>query len=72
GKGLAARFVPLPEIAENGYDLHIGRYIKQATAEQEELDVLIDAYNLARADRQQAEAHMLQVLTATGIEGFDD
>ncbi|MBK6017933.1 type I restriction-modification system subunit M [Streptomyces sp. MBT53] len=72
GKGLTARFVALPEIAENEYDLHIGRYIKHATAEQEELDVLVDAYNLARADRRQAEARMLQVLTATGIEGFDD
>ena len=32
--GLAARFVPTTEIAANGYDLNIGRYIKQAAAEQ--------------------------------------
>jgi type I restriction enzyme M protein len=34
GGGLAARFVPAAEIAMNGYDLNIGRYIKQAAAVQ--------------------------------------
>jgi type I restriction enzyme M protein len=38
--GLATRFVPTTEIAENGYDLNIGRYIKQAAAEQENLRTL--------------------------------
>ena len=55
-----------------GYDLNIGRYIKQAAAEQEDLGTLIDAYNLARAERQKTEQRMLAVLAAAGIEGFDE
>ncbi|GHE32527.1 type I restriction-modification system subunit M [Streptomyces cellulosae] len=70
--GLSARFVPTTEIAANGYDLNIGRYIKQSDAEQEDLGALIDAYNLARAERQKTEQHMLAVLSAAGIEGFDE
>ncbi|MFJ3136790.1 N-6 DNA methylase [Streptomyces sp. NPDC086843] len=70
--GLAARFVSMTEIVTNGYDLNIGRYIKQAAAEQEDLGTLIDAYNLARAERQKAEQRMLDVLAAAGIEGFDE
>ncbi|MEV0424134.1 N-6 DNA methylase [Streptosporangium canum] len=70
--GLAARFVTTVEIASNGYDLNTGRYIKQAVAEQEDLGSLIEAYNLARAERQKAEQHMLAVLAAAGIEGFNE
>ncbi|MEU1895722.1 type I restriction-modification system subunit M [Streptomyces pristinaespiralis] len=70
--GLSARFIPTTEIVTNGYDLNIGRYIKQAAAEQEELGTLIDAYNLARAERQKTEERMLAVLAAAGIEGFDE
>jgi len=70
--GLAARFVPTTEIVANGYDLNIGRYIKRTAADQEDLGTLIDAYNIARAERQKAEQHMLKVLTAAGIEGFDE
>ncbi len=69
---LPARFVPIEEIAANGFDLNIGRYIKQAAAEQEDLGTLIDAYNIARAERQKAEQRMFDVLTAAGIEGFDE
>jgi type I restriction enzyme M protein len=70
--GLAARFVPNREIVANGYDLSIGRYIKQATAEAEDLGTLIEAYNLARAERQKSEQRMLSVLAAAGIEGLDE
>jgi type I restriction enzyme M protein len=70
--GLAARFVPTTEIVANGYDLNIGRYIKQAAAEQEDLGILIKAYNLARAERQKTEVRMLAVLADAGIEGFDE
>ncbi|MCK2237404.1 MULTISPECIES: type I restriction-modification system subunit M [unclassified Crossiella] len=69
--GLAVRFVPTAEITANGYDLNIGRYIKQVAAEQEDLGTLIDAYNIARAERQKSEQRMLAVLAAAGIEGFD-
>lgn len=70
--GLAARFVPMTEIAANGYDLNISRYIKKAAAEQEDLPALIEEYNLARAERQKTEQRMLDVLAAAGIEGFDE
>jgi len=70
--GLAARFVHATEIKANGYDLNIGRYIKQVAAEQEDLGTLIDAYNIARAERQKTEQHMLAVLAGAGIEGFDE
>ncbi|CAL9417519.1 N-6 DNA methylase [Streptomyces sp. enrichment culture] len=70
--GLAARFAPLSEIAANGYDLNIGRYIKHVAAEQEDLGTLIDAYNIARAERQKVEQRMLAVLASAGIEGFDE
>ncbi|WP_374776998.1 type I restriction-modification system subunit M [Streptomyces sp. NBC_01310] len=72
GGRLASRFVPLAEIAANEYDLNIGRYIKQAAAESEDLGTLIDVYNIARAERQKTEARMLAVLAAAGIEGFDE
>ncbi|GAA3040886.1 hypothetical protein GCM10020000_19350 [Streptomyces olivoverticillatus] len=65
-------FVPTTEIVANGYDLNIGRYIKQAAAEQEDLGTLIDVYNIARAERQKTELRMLKVLSAAGIEGFDE
>ncbi|MGF6886344.1 type I restriction enzyme M protein [Nocardia sp. GAS34] len=70
--GLAARLVPMVEIAENNYDLNIGLYIKQVTAEQADLPTLIEAYNLARAERQKTEQNMLGVLADAGIEGFDE
>jgi type I restriction enzyme M protein len=70
--GLAARFVTITEIAEAGYDLNIGRYIKRSAAEPDDLSSLIIAYNLARAERQKTEMRMLDVLTAAGIEGFDE
>ncbi|MER5222886.1 type I restriction-modification system subunit M [Streptomyces flaveus] len=70
--GLSARLVPTAEIVANGYDLNIGRYIRQAAAEAEDLGTLIKAYNVARAERQKAEQRMLDVLAAAGIEGFDE
>ncbi|MFY1684795.1 N-6 DNA methylase [Micromonospora sp. WMMD730] len=70
--GIAARFVPAAEIMANGCDLSIGRYIEQAAAEREDFGTLIDAYNIARAERQKAEQRMLAVLAAAGIEGFDE
>ncbi|MEU8370048.1 type I restriction-modification system subunit M [Micromonospora tulbaghiae] len=71
-RGLATRFVSCAEIAENAYDLNIGRYIKQAVGPQEDLGTLIDAYNIARAERQKAEQRMFAVLAGAGIEGFDE
>ncbi|MFF4605766.1 N-6 DNA methylase [Streptomyces sp. NPDC001339] len=70
--GLAARFVPLSEIAANGYDLNISRYIRRVSAEQADLPTLIEAYSLARANRQKTEQRMLAILSEAGIEGFDE
>lgn len=70
--GLAAGFVPMSEIVEAGYDLNIGRYIRRAAVEQEDLGTLINAYSTARAERRKAEARMLAVLAGAGIEGFDE
>ncbi|MGW3007482.1 N-6 DNA methylase [Streptomyces sp. NPDC001219] len=69
---LQTRFVPMDEIksAPNNYDLSISRYVKHAAFEQEDLGTLIEAYNLARAERQKTEQQMLDVLTAAGIEGL--
>lgn len=74
GSGLGAyvRLVEVDEIRANGFDLNIGRYIKRATAEQEDFGALAIAYQEARAVRLAAEANMNVVLTAAGIEGFDD
>ena len=52
--------------------MNIGRYIKQAAAEQEDSESLINAYNLARAERQKAEQRTLAVLADAGIKGFDE
>lgn len=70
--GLAAHFVPAEEIKANGYDLNLGRYLKQAAAAREDLGTLIDAYNIARAERQKAERLMLDTLSTAGIKGFDE
>jgi type I restriction enzyme M protein len=70
--GVASRLVPLTEIAANDYDLKISRYLKRAAAAAEDIGSLIDAYNLARAERQKTEARMFAVLAEAGIEGFDE
>jgi type I restriction enzyme M protein len=70
--GSAARFVSTTEIASNAYDLNVGRYIKRATTSQADLPSLIEAYNLARAERQKVEQNMLTVLADAGIEDFNE
>ena len=72
GCKLPVRLVPITEIEKNGYDLNIGRYLKHTAAEQEDLGTLIDAYNIARAERQKTELDMLAVLAEAGIVGFDE
>lgn len=70
--GANVRLVPISEIEENGFDLNIGRYIKVAAEEQADLGALIVAYQEARQTRIAAEAEMFKVLTAAGIEGFNE
>lgn len=70
--GATVRLVPFDEIKTNGFDLNIGRYIKVAAEEQADLGTLVIAYQEAKTTRIAAETHMNAVLTAAGIEGFDD
>ncbi len=58
----------MAEVAANGHDLNIGRYLRQTAAEAEDLGTLIEAYNLARAERQgRPKARMLEVLAKAEI-----
>ena len=70
--GANVRLVPFDEIKANGFDLNIGRYIKVAAEEQADLGTLVIAYQEAKMTRMAAEAHMNDVLTAAGIEGFNE
>lgn len=70
--GVQARFVGFDEIKSNGFDLSVSRYIKSAASEVGDLASLIEAYNLARAERERAEQRMLKTLSEAGIEGFDE
>ena len=66
------RLVSHDEIADNNFDLNIGRYIKVATEETADLGTLILAYQEAREVRSAGEAAMIKMLAAAGIEGFDE
>ncbi|MFD7022501.1 N-6 DNA methylase [Promicromonospora sukumoe] len=70
--GIQASFVSFDEIKRNGFDLNIGRYLKRTAAAQADLGTLIEAYNVARAERKRTEERMLTVLAEAGIEGFDE
>lgn len=70
--GANVRLVDFDEIKNNGFDLNIGRYIKVAAEEQEDLGTLIVAYQEAKVTRTAAEARMNAILTAAGIEGFNE
>lgn len=70
--GIQARFALRDEIEANGFELSISRYIKTTATEQADLGSLVEAYNLARADRRRTEERMRTVLTEAGIEGFDE
>lgn len=70
--GLSVRLVPTTQIAGNAYDLSIGLYIEHAADEQEDFGVLVEAYNIARVERQTTEQRMLAVLADAGIEGFGE
>ena len=66
--GVHVRLVENQEIADNGYDLNIGRYVRAAAEEAIGLDSAIKAYADARTARLEAERHMLQRLRAAGNE----
>ena len=70
--GANVRLVSLDEIEDCGYDLNISRYITVAAEEEAELGTLVMAYQEAKTLRREAEAQMNAILTAAGIEGFDE
>ena len=70
--GANVRLVAHDEIADNNFDLNIGRYIKVAAEETADLGTLILAYQEAREVRSAGEAAMIKMLAAAGIEGFDE
>jgi len=62
--------VPDTEIASNGYDLNIGRYIKTATEDAIDLPTALLAYEEARAARIESETALFERLRAAGIADF--
>ena len=67
-RGVHARLVPLDEIKTSGFDLNIGRYVRQEAAEAVTLEVALADYAQARAARIDAERTMVERLAAAGIE----
>ena len=70
--GANVRLVSHDEIAQNNFDLNIGRYVKVAAEETADLGTLILAYQEAREIRSAGEAAMIKMLAAAGIDGFDE
>lgn len=66
--GINVRLVPATEIADNGFDLNIGRYVRAAAEDAVDLDTALKAYAEARAARLDAEQRMFERLHAAGIE----
>ena len=67
--GARVRLVPIAELEANGWDLNIGRYIKQASADSIGLDSALKNYGVAREARIRAEAAFASRLGAAGLEG---
>lgn len=67
--GAQVRLVSLAELEANGWDLNIGRYIKQASVDSVGLDAALKTYDVARETRLQAEAALATRLAAAGLEG---
>jgi hypothetical protein len=65
--GINVRLVPLEEIADNDYDLNIGRYVRAESAEEVDLETALATYQEARAARIEAEEALFERLAAAGI-----
>jgi type I restriction enzyme M protein len=65
-ENIAARLVPLDEIAANKYDLNIGRYLKTAAAEIVDVVTALASLDEARINLSKAETAMLERLKAAG------
>jgi len=70
--GINVRLVPYAEIAANGFDLNIGRYVRATAAEAADLPTVLAAYQAARTARIKAEHDMVTRLAAAGIADLGD
>lgn len=66
--GASVRLVPFDEIAGNGFDLNMGRYIKVAAEEIGDLGTALLAYADARQNRIDTESAMFKRLAAAGVD----
>lgn len=66
--GLHLRLVAGDEIADNGYDLNIGRYIQTETAAEVDVEAALIAYREARASLRAAEDVLDAKLKAAGFD----
>lgn len=67
-EGLKLRLVDIEEIAENGYDLNIGRYIKNETAVEANVEEAIIAYKESAERLAVAEENLALKLKAAGYD----
>lgn len=65
--GVHVRLVPLKEIAANGFDLNIGRYIKTRSDDAVDLPTALVAYEQARSARIESERVLFERLRVAGI-----
>jgi type I restriction enzyme M protein len=66
--GLHLRLVDVAEIAQNGFDLNIGRYIKTEAAPEVDVKAALAAYRDARAALRAAEQELDRKLKAAGFD----
>lgn len=66
--GLHLRLVDIDEIAGNGFDLNIGRYIQTEAAAEVDVEAALTAYREARAELRAAERVLDEKLKAAGFD----
>jgi type I restriction enzyme M protein len=66
--GANVRLVHFDEIADNGFDLNVGRYIHVAAEETADLGSALVAYADARQERIALETEMFKRLEAAGVD----
>ncbi|MFB0840436.1 N-6 DNA methylase [Arthrobacter sp. E44] len=65
--GLSLRLVPLAEIADNNYDLNLGRYLKGATAAEANVEEALILMREAQARLAVAQVALEEKLSAAGF-----
>jgi type I restriction enzyme M protein len=67
-RGLSLRLVDLEEVAENGFDLNIGRYLKTESIAEVNVEEALIAYQESREELSVAEAELADKLKAAGFD----